>query len=201
MERGGERNRLTLAVALAKKSDLLVLDEPTNDLDMQTLDLLEEMLEQYAGTLLIVSHDRAFLDQTVTSCLCPLGNGKWIQTAGGWSDAQEQLGQSAAHKSQKTQNKSNSNKQNPNKSAKPQAKLSFKDKHRLAELDKLMPALTAEIAALETDLAAPNLYTEDRASFDTKSKRIETARAELETAELEWLTLEEKREAIEAGLS
>ncbi len=198
---GGERNRLTLAVALAKKSDLLVLDEPTNDLDMQTLDLLEEMLEQYAGTLLIVSHDRAFLDQTVTSCLCPLGNGKWIQTAGGWSDAQEQLGQSAAHKSQKTQNKSNSNKQNPNKSAKPQAKLSFKDKHRLAELDKLMPALTAEIAALETDLAAPNLYTEDRASFDTKSKRIETARAELETAELEWLTLEEKREAIEAGLS
>jgi len=198
---GGERNRLTLAVALAKKSDLLVLDEPTNDLDMQTLDLLEEMLEQYAGTLLLVSHDRAFLDQTVTSCLCPLGDGKWIQTAGGWTDAQEQLGQSKTSTTQKTRNKTITNKQTPNKSVKPQAKLSFKDKHRLSELDKLMPALAAEITALEIDLAAPNLYTEDRPAFDTKSARISAAREELENAELEWLALEEKREAIEAGSS
>ncbi len=198
---GGERNRLTLAVALAKKSDLLVLDEPTNDLDMQTLDLLEDMLEQYAGTLLIVSHDRAFLDQTVTSCLCPLGSGKWIQTAGGWSDAQEQLGQRSHTQKDKITKKPTSNKQNPAKSTKPQAKLSFKDKHRLAELDKLMPALAAEISALETDLATPDLYTRDRIAFDTKSARISTARAELEDAELEWFALEEKREAIETGAS
>ena len=88
---GGERNRLTLAIALARTSNMLVLDEPTNDLDMQTLDLLEDMLCNYDGTLLLVSHDRAFLDATVTSCLNPVGQGKWIQTAGGWQDAQSQL--------------------------------------------------------------------------------------------------------------
>jgi ATP-binding cassette subfamily F protein uup len=198
---GGERNRLTLAVALAKKSDLLVLDEPTNDLDMQTLDLLEDMLEQYAGTLLIVSHDRAFLDQTVTSCLCPLGNGKWVQTAGGWTDAQEQLAQKSKTEPKKNLDRSKGNKQTSNKVAKPKAKLSFKDKHRLAELDKLMPVLTSEIEKLEIDLAAPTLYSEDRAAFDSKSARISAARAELEEAELEWLSLEEKREAIEADAS
>jgi len=195
---GGERNRLTLAVALAKKCDLLVLDEPTNDLDMQTLDLLEDMLEQYAGTLLIVSHDRAFLDHTVTSCLCPLGNGKWIQTAGGWTDAQDQLTQSTNTGSPKNHKKTKPNKTNPNNSVKPQMKLSFKDKHRLQELDKTMPALAEEIKTLETALADPELYAKDRAAFDTKSARLTAARQELETAELDWLTLEEKREAIES---
>ena len=194
---GGERNRLTLAVALAKKCDLLVLDEPTNDLDMQTLDLLEDMLEQYAGTLLIVSHDRAFLDHTVTSCLCPLGDGKWIQTAGGWTDAQEQLGQNTNSKPAKTTKNTKHSKLNVKPSNKPQAKLSFKDKHRLDELDKEMPALAAEIQALETALADPKLYAADRAGFDTKSARLATARTELEEAELEWLALEEKREQIE----
>ena len=194
---GGERNRLTLAVALAKKCDLLVLDEPTNDLDMQTLDLLEDMLEQYAGTLLIVSHDRAFLDHTVTSCLCPLGDGKWIQTAGGWTDAQEQLGQNTNPKPAKTTKNTKHSKLNVKPSNKPQAKLSFKDKHRLGELDKEMPALAAEIQALETALADPKLYAADRAGFDTKSARLATARTELEEAELEWLALEEKREQIE----
>ena len=194
---GGERNRLTLAVALAKKCDLLVLDEPTNDLDMQTLDLLEDMLEQYAGTLLIVSHDRAFLDHTVTSCLCPLGDGKWIQTAGGWTDAQEQSGQNTNSKPAKTTKNTKHSKLNVKPSNKPQAKLSFKDKHRLDELDKEMPALAAEIQALETALADPKLYAADRAGFDTKSARLATARTELEEAELEWLALEEKREQIE----
>ena len=198
---GGERNRLTLAVALAKKCDLLVLDEPTNDLDMQTLDLLEDMLEQYAGTLLIVSHDRAFLDHTVTSCLCPLGDGKWIQTAGGWTDAQEQLGQNTNPKPAKTTKNTKHSKLNVKPSNKPQAKLSFKDKHRLDELDKEMPALAAEIQALETALADPKLYAADRAGFDTKSARLATARTELEEAELEWLALEEKREQIEKNPS
>lgn len=88
---GGERNRLTLAIALAQSTDVLVLDEPTNDLDMQTLDLLEDMLLNFEGTLILVSHDRAFLDATVTSCLVPLGDGKWVETAGGWTDAQSQI--------------------------------------------------------------------------------------------------------------
>lgn len=198
---GGERNRLTLAVALARKCDLLVLDEPTNDLDMQTLDLLEDMLEQYAGTLLIVSHDRAFLDNTVTSCLCPLGDGKWIQTAGGWSDAQDQLTQSHHSNTKKSHNKSTYSRGNPNKSNKPQAKLSFKDKHRLNELDKLMPTLSAEIVALETALADPDLYAAKPDAFQSKSGRLGAARAELEEAEMEWLALEEKRETIEGKSS
>ena len=195
---GGERNRLTLAVALAKKCDLLVLDEPTNDLDMQTLDLLEDMLEQYSGTLLIVSHDRAFLDNTVTSCLCPMGQGKWIQTAGGWSDAQEQLAQLAPAQKDSVA-KSKAKRDNRTKNTKPTSKLSFKDSHKLKELDKAIPNLTAEIASLETELANPTLYAEDQARFNTLSLRLETARDELETAEMEWLELEEKRETIEGN--
>lgn len=197
---GGERNRLTLAVALARKCDLLVLDEPTNDLDMQTLDMLEDMLEQYAGTLLIVSHDRAFLDNTVTSCICPLGHGKWIQTAGGWSDAQVQLsafraGSDSVKNASKTKQKS----QNQNQSAKPVQKMTFKDTHRLKELDALMPELAKEITALETDLSDPNLYSDNPATFQSKSARLAAARQELETAEMDWLKLEQKREEIDAS--
>lgn len=196
---GGERNRLTLAVALARKCDLLVLDEPTNDLDMQTLDLLEDMLEQYAGTLLLVSHDRAFLDNTVTSCLCPLGSGKWIQTAGGWSDAQDQLsGHDDAPSRQNSSAKTTRKPDTLTSNTKPVTKLSFKDAHRLKELDTLLPALAAEIKSLEESLSQPDLYARDPAAFDAQSKRLAAARTELETAELDWLTLEEKREAIEA---
>lgn len=195
---GGERNRLTLAVALARKCDLLVLDEPTNDLDMQTLDLLEDMLEQYAGTLMIVSHDRAFLDNTVTSCICPVGEGKWVQTAGGWSDAQDQLAELRGEQGPaKTQGKPKQKGQSQASSANPATKLSFKDAHRLKELDKLIPKLTSEIASTEQKLADPKLYTDDVDLFQKLSERLVAARDELETAELEWLELEEKREAIE----
>lgn len=197
---GGERNRLTLAVALAKKCDLLVLDEPTNDLDMQTLDLLEDMLEQYAGTLLIVSHDRAFLDNTVTSCLCPLGDGKWIQTSGGWSDAQDQLAMLTGHSDHQKNNTKTKNKPDIRTShTKPVAKLSFKDTHRLKELDALMPALAEKIAKLETTLADPDLYARDPAQFQALSKSLLTTRETLEAAEIDWLALEEKREAVEHG--
>ncbi len=193
---GGERNRLTLAVALAKKCDLLVLDEPTNDLDMQTLDLLEDMLEQYTGTLLIVSHDRAFLDNTVTSCLCPVGDGTWIQTAGGWSDAQEQLAQLHGE-NESSPKKTKPKPHNRTKNTKPISKLSFKDAHRLKELDTEIPKLTEEIGSLEKELADPALYTANQDRFNKLSSRLQTARGELETSEMEWLELEEKREAIE----
>ena len=197
---GGERNRLTLAVALARKCDLLVLDEPTNDLDMQTLDLLEDMLEQYAGTLLIVSHDRAFLDNTVTSCLCPLSEGKWVQTAGGWSDAQDQLAQLRGEKPvQKKPAKAKSKPASSN--SRPVTKLSFKDAHKLKELETVMPRLSEEITELETSLADPNLYASDPDKFQSLSNRLAAAKEELEGSELEWLELEEKRESIEAAAS
>lgn len=196
---GGERNRLTLAIALAQPANLLVLDEPTNDLDMQTLDLLEDMLASFDGTLILVSHDRAFLDNTVTSCLCPLGNGKWIQTAGGWSDAQAQL---AAHPDAAAA--AGVDRVKPKEKAKPKPaapaqskkKLSFKDAHRLKELETQMPALEAEIERLLSDLSDPGLFSRDQAAFDSKSKRLEAAKEELEAAELDWLEIEEKKEAL-----
>lgn len=193
---GGERNRLTLAVALARPSNFLILDEPTNDLDMQTLDLLEDMLAEYTGTMLLVSHDRAFLDNTVTSCLSPVGDGKWIETSGGWSDAQKQLESVLRHSSPKPKEKKAA-KPKPEKSApKPAKKLSFKDEHRAKELTELVPALEAEIAQIETDLADPELFTRDRDAFDAKSSRLVKARDELDNAEIEWLEIEEKRDAL-----
>ncbi len=191
---GGERNRLALAIGLAQTSNLLVMDEPTNDLDMQTLELLEDMLLAYEGTLILVSHDRAFLDSTVTSCLCPLGDGEWIQTAGGWSDAQEQLKglrQKNAPKSDKS--KSPAPATRPKAAA---AKLSFKDEHRQKEIDALIPKLQAEIAALEKDLADPGLYGRNAAAFSQKSARIGAAREQLEGIEMEWLEIEEKRASL-----
>ena len=193
---GGERNRLTLAVALAKPSNFLVLDEPTNDLDMQTLDLLEDMLAEYTGTMLLVSHDRAFLDNTVTSCLSPVGDGKWIETSGGWSDAQIQLRSAVKSSAEEPKKKPKS---------KPKAvapkinkKLSFKDEHRAKELDELVPALEEEISEIEALLADSSLFERDRSTFDTKSARLLSAKEELEAAELEWLEIEEKREASSA---
>ena len=191
---GGERNRLALAIGLAQTSNLLVMDEPTNDLDMQTLELLEDMLLAYEGTLILVSHDRAFLDATVTSCLCPLGDGEWIQTAGGWSDAQEQLKgvrQKNAPKTEKSRAAAV-----PAAKAKPAAKLSYKDEHRQREINALIPKLQAEIAALEKDLADAGLYTRDAAAFTKKSARVGAARTQLENIEMEWLEIEEKRESL-----
>ncbi len=194
---GGERNRLLLAIALAKPSNLLVLDEPTNDLDMETLELLEDMLAEYDGTLILVSHDRAFLDGVVTSCISPVGNGEWLETPGGYTDAVRQLKEiKGAKASGKTPAKTNQKVQKPG-GGKAQNKLSFKDKHRLEELDKLMPKLQDEIGALEAELADPELFTRDAARFHKASETLEAKREELDASELEWLELEEKRENLE----
>ncbi|MFN3912234.1 ABC-F family ATP-binding cassette domain-containing protein [Hyphomonas sp.] len=188
---GGERNRLALALGLAQTSNLLVMDEPTNDLDMQTLDLLEDMLLAYEGTLILVSHDRAFLDSTVTSCLCPIGGGEWIQTAGGWSDAQKQL--AGARRKDAQRMAAAKGAAVPAAKPKTQTKLSFKDEHRQKEIDGLIPKLQAEIAALEKELADAGLYARDAAAFNTKSNRVAAARKQLEDIEMEWLEIEEKR--------
>lgn len=192
---GGERNRLTLAIALAQSTDVLILDEPTNDLDMQTLDLLEDMLLNFEGTLILVSHDRAFLDATVTSCLVPLGQGRWIETAGGWSDAQSQikgLPQRAKATPSTPREKAT---QTAAKATKP-TKLSFKDAHRLKEVENAMPKLQAEIAELEDKLSDPELFNRDAARFHQINSALERARGALEEAELDWLEIEEKKEAL-----
>ena len=189
---GGERNRLTLAIALAKATDVLILDEPTNDLDMQTLELLEEMLLGFEGTLLLVSHDRAFLDATVTSCLVPVGEGKWLQTAGGWSDAQEQIRPKSSKASGKKKSGAKSQPSTPPK----KGKLSFKDQHRLKEAEAAIPRLTAEIETLEKKLADPELFTSDANEFDRINTRLEATRAALEKVEEDWLEIEALKEKL-----
>lgn len=198
---GGERNRLTLALALAQPADLMVLDEPTNDLDMQTLDLLEDMLTNYSGTLILVSHDRAFLDATVTSCLVPRGMGEWVQVPGGWSDAVDQVPELArapdlGSKARKTRSKPPGRK--PEKPRKP-VKLSFKDTHRLKEIEQYLPEAEAELEAVETDLADPELFRRDPEGFHARTRRLDALRAEIAQMEEDWLEIEAKREAIEAG--
>ncbi|MEM1151325.1 MAG: ABC-F family ATP-binding cassette domain-containing protein [Pseudomonadota bacterium] len=193
---GGERNRLTLAVALAQPCDLLVLDEPTNDLDMQTLDLLEDMLANYEGTLLLVSHDRAFLDGTVTSCLVPRQTGEWIMVPGGWSDAVRQVpslgSASASTKPARAERASKPKAAAP----KPATKLSFKDEHRLKEIDVALPKLARDIERIEVEMADPGLFERNPEAFNTRARQLEALRAEHAQMEDEWLEIEARREEL-----
>ncbi|MEL6956279.1 MAG: ATP-binding cassette domain-containing protein, partial [Pseudomonadota bacterium] len=193
---GGERNRLTLAVALAQPCDLLVLDEPTNDLDMQTLDLLEDMLANYEGTLMLVSHDRAFLDGTVTSCLVPRGAGDWVLVPGGWSDAVRQvpsLGAAASVTASKKAGKSSKPKPSAPKAA---TKLSFKDEHRLKEIETRLPEIASELSKIESEMADPSLFERDPEGFNARASRLESLKGEQEQMEEDWLQIEAKREQL-----
>lgn len=191
---GGERNRLLLAKTLAKPSNLLILDEPTNDLDMDTLDLLQEMLADYDGTLLLVSHDRDFLDRVVTSTIVMEGDGTAVEYPGGYTDYMRQRPAYFAdrEKSADTRKATSTTTQK----VKPAVKLSYKHQRALEMLPKQVEALGAEIRALETKLASDNFYTRDPAGFAVATKRLETAQAELAQAEDEWLALEEMREQL-----
>jgi ATP-binding cassette subfamily F protein uup len=186
---GGERSRLLLAREFAKPSNLLVLDEPTNDLDLETLDLLQEVIGDYDGTVLIVSHDRDFLDRTVTITLGLDGSGTVDVVAGGYEDwekrrASTTTGKRASKKVAATA---------PPVPA-PRAKLTYKDQRDYELLPKRIEALDAQIAADATKLAAPDLYMRDHATFTRLTAAIEAARAEKEAAELRWLTLAEQAE-------
>jgi len=201
---GGERNRLLLARALAKPANMLVLDEPTNDLDMETLDKLEELLEQYDGTLILVSHDRDFVDRLATSTIAMNGRGDIVETPGGWTDFIRQnpgflkppvAGTATATATAKA---SEPVPPPPAPAAKP-GKLSFKDQHRLKELDALIASLPADIASHEARLADVNFYARDPSGFDSTMKALDGARAKLNAAEEEWLELEAKREALVSG--
>ncbi|MGE4219654.1 MAG: ABC-F family ATP-binding cassette domain-containing protein [Alphaproteobacteria bacterium] len=199
---GGERGRVMLARALARPSNLLVLDEPTNDLDLETLDLLQELLADYAGTVLLVSHDRDFLDRVVTSTVAWEGAGRWVEYAGGYSDMVAQRGSGVQAKTAaKPKREAPTRTQPAAPSAPPpqRVKLSFKEKHALETLPKRMAQLQAEIVALEAALADPGLYARDRAGFDRKAASAAAKRAELAAAEDDWLALEMKREEAEGG--
>ena len=193
---GGERARLLIAKALATPSNLLVLDEPTNDLDLETLDLLEEMVADYPGTALIVSHDRDFLDRVVTSVLMAEGDGRFVEYAGGYSDmvAQRGEGVTAKEPAKAVPVRVAPKERKPDSTKR---KLSFAEKHALETLPRRIAALTSDIAALQSQLSNSALYARDPKRFLALSSKLSEAEAERAAAETRWLELEMLREDIE----
>lgn len=209
---GGERARLILARILAKSSNLLVLDEPTNDLDMETLDLLQELVSNYPGTVVLVSHDRDFLDRTVSSTLAPTNpdapDGKWIEYAGGYTDMLMQrkevlLEQKQAKKlatpkpsnNKAAQTKSTPSKTTPSKSS--NAKLSFKQKYALENLPIQIKKGEEDVAKIEAKMADGSFFVKDPDGFAKSAKALEALRDDLARWEEEWLELEMMREELE----
>jgi len=196
---GGERARLLLARVLARPANLLVLDEPTNDLDMETLELLQELVAGFAGTVILVSHDRDFLDRTVTSVIAPDGGGRWIEYAGGYSDMLAQRGGSRLE-DRKARPKAEAAEAAPKaeQAAKgPAKKLSFKQKFALESLPKKIEAVTASISRLENNIADPSFYERDPVSFQKTIAALDKERTTLAALEEEWLELEMLREEME----
>ena len=186
---GGEKASLLLAKLMARESNLLVLDEPTNDLDIETLDLLQELLDDYDGTVLLVSHDRDFLDRVATTTVAMEGNGKATVYAGGWSDYQAQK-QADTPAPAQSKDKMKIEAKAPQKKEK--SGLSFTEKHRLEALPSVIERLEGEIAKLETYLAAPDLYAKEPLKFQKATEALVERQSALSAAEEEWLILEEK---------
>ena len=186
---GGEKARLLLAKLMARESNVLVLDEPTNDLDVETLDLLQELLGDYDGTVLLVSHDRDFLDRTASTTIAMEGNGKATVYAGGWSDYQAQRkADETVEKEQAKKIKSDAK----GVEKKKETGLSFTEKHRLEKLPSVIERLEAEIAKLEVFLSAPDLYSKEPVKFQKGTDALVERQQALADAEEEWMMLEEK---------
>jgi ATP-binding cassette subfamily F protein uup len=187
-----------LARSLAKASNLLVLDEPTNDLDLETLDVLEEMLGDYEGTVILISHDRDFLDRVVTSVIAPEGDGRWIEYAGGYTDMLAQRGADLKREAVKVaEEKREARVAAGSPSTGPKRRLNFNEKHALETLPKTMAKLQAEIAKQQRILDDTDLYKKNRKKFDSASDALTKAQKELQEAEDKWLELEVLREEIE----
>lgn len=195
---GGERARLMLARVLSRPANLLILDEPTNDLDMETLDLLQELVAGFSGTVILVSHDRDFLDRTVTTVLAPEGNGRWLQYAGGYSDmiAQRRGVEVTKNKAEKTVSSSISTVSQREKRTEKQ-KLSYKQKFALEKLPLEIDELHKLTESLEKEFSDPQLYMKDEKRFHELSQLLDKKRTELSKKEEEWLELEMLREEIE----
>ncbi|MEP1354936.1 MAG: ATP-binding cassette domain-containing protein [Tateyamaria sp.] len=189
---GGEKARLLLAKLMARPSNLLVLDEPTNDLDVETLDLLQDLIDQYDGTVMLVSHDRDFLDRVTVTTIAMEGDGKATAYAGGWSDYQSQR-RPTATREEAAKSKYNAAKVKQSENSK--AGLSFTEKHRLEALPAEMERLEAEIVKLQELMSDPDLFTENPVKFQKATDALIERQARLDEAEEEWLMLEEKASA------
>lgn len=198
---GGERARLMLARALARPSNLLVLDEPTNDLDLETLDVLEEMLGAYSGTVLLISHDRDFLDRVVDCVIAPEGDGRWQLYAGGYSDMLAQRGADLARNRSKAQKPESKESPAPAASQSESAgrKLTLAEKNQLESLPSAMEKLQSVIGKLQAKLADAEFYARDRKAFDETNALLARAEGELARMEERWLELEMIREESGAG--
>ena len=194
---GGERGRLMLARALAKPSNLMVLDEPTNDLDIETLDLLQELLGDYSGTILIVSHDRDFLDRVATSVVVGEGDGRWVEYAGGYSDMVAQRGYGLAGPLAAPAQIAEKAERQPAERAAPKRKLGFNERRALETLPRRIEKLRADLDGLERKLADIDFPAREPAAFASATKAYGELREELTGAEDEWLGLEILREDIE----
>jgi ATP-binding cassette subfamily F protein uup len=194
---GGQKNRLMLAKVMANPQSLLILDEPTNDLDMDTMDMLEDMLASYKGTLLVVSHDRDFLDQTVSKVLAFEGDGKVDVVIGGYQDylakkkGREKPEEEAKRKAEKKA-------QSYEPAPKTKGKLTYIQEYELNTLPEKIKALEKEIAFTENQLADHELYTRDAALFDKLSRKLAKAKQSLASAEERWLELDEMKTSLEA---
>ncbi|WP_208436458.1 ATP-binding cassette domain-containing protein, partial [Bartonella vinsonii] len=170
---GGERARLMLARLLSRPANFLILDEPTNDLDMETLDLLQEFIADFAGTVLLISHDRDFLDRTVTHVLAPQGDGRWILYAGGYSDMMAQSKQAVlARKELSKPYVQNHSKQGTSREKAVSRKLSYKQVYALEKLPEQIASLQDEIKKIEQELSDPALYSCDKARFERLSTML-----------------------------
>ena len=195
---GGEKARLLLAKLFLKPSNLLVMDEPTNDLDVETLELLEEQLLAYKGTLLIVSHDREFLDHAVTSCYVLAGDGEVRVSAGGYTEAARVMKnvkckvENAGEKEEGNRKVENVKSRTENAGEKIGGKLSYNEKRELEALPERIATLEAEISEIETALADPSIYSRDNQKALAMTSRLPNARDELDAAETRWLELSER---------
>jgi ABC transport system ATP-binding/permease protein len=194
---GGERGRLMLARALARPSNLMVLDEPTNDLDIETLDLLQELLGDYAGTILVVSHDRDFLDRVATSVIVGEGEGRWVEYAGGYSDMVAQRGRGLAGPLAAPVEAANRTERLSVDRAAPKRKLGFNERRALETLPRRIEALRADLDGLERKLADADFAIRDPVAFLDATKLYAELRDALTGAEDEWLGLEILREELE----
>ncbi|HUS53191.1 MAG TPA: ATP-binding cassette domain-containing protein [Thermohalobaculum sp.] len=192
---GGERARLLLARIMARESNLLVLDEPTNDLDIETLDLLQELIADFEGTVLLVSHDRDFIDRTATATIAMAGDGRALIYAGGWSDYRAQRGGGPA-KPEARRAAARAAPVAQKRTGRPVARLTFAQQNRLDNLPSEIERLTAEIAKLEAFLSGPEIFSREPVKFRKASEGLTERQQRLAAAEEEWLTLEGMREAM-----
>src|SRR5271163_1895054 len=194
---GGERGRLMLARALARPSNLMVLDEPTNDLDIEMLDLLQELLGDYAGTILVVSHDRDFLDRVATSIIVGEGDGRWVEYSGGYSDMVAQRGYGLAGPLGAPVESAEKPDRRPVDRAPPRRKLGFNEQRALETLPLRIEGFRADLDVLERKLADADFAVRDPAAFLEATKAYGELRDALAGAEDEWLGLEILREELE----